>query len=94
MGAAVTIPGFYILNRRWPYFRSLPLQLKALGAVIVLFPMISIRAEHRMHDFERLHWCVALCRYRSAIYLNMVDLFPAGFLNYIYAGLPPQGWYR
>ncbi|KAL4081458.1 hypothetical protein V8B97DRAFT_30053 [Scleroderma yunnanense] len=56
MGAAITIPSIYILNRRWPYFRSLPLQLKTLGAVIVVLPMMSIRAEHRMLDFERSHW--------------------------------------
>jgi len=66
MGATITIPSIYILNRRWPYFRSLPVQLKVLGAIVVVFPMMSIRAEHRMVDFERSHWCV-LCRNRSRI---------------------------
>lgn len=56
MGSAVTLPSFYILHRRWPYFRSLPLQLKALAAVIIIFPTAAIRAEHRMIDFERSHW--------------------------------------
>lgn len=56
MGTAVTIPSFYILHRQWPYFRSLPLQVKALAAIIVILPTTAIRAEHRMIDYERSHW--------------------------------------
>lgn len=56
MGAAVTLPSFYILNRQWPYFRSLPLQLKTLAAIIIILPTTAIRAEHRMIDYERSHW--------------------------------------
>ena len=37
-----------------PYFRSLPLQLKALGAITVVFPMMNILAQHRMLNFKAL----------------------------------------
>ncbi|KAI6100211.1 hypothetical protein F5141DRAFT_1218783 [Pisolithus sp. B1] len=56
MGTAVTLPGLYILHRQWPYFRSLPLQVKALAAIIIILPTTAIRAEHRMIDYERSHW--------------------------------------
>lgn len=58
MGTAVTLPGLYILHRQWPYFRSLPLQVKALAAIIIILPTTAIRAEHRMIDYERSHWYV------------------------------------
>jgi hypothetical protein len=32
--------------------------LKTLGAVIIIAPLISIRAEHRGLDFHRQHWYV------------------------------------
>lgn len=41
--------------------------------------MMSIRAEHRMLDFERSHWYVVLSRYRSRIFNPISGLF-------IYAG--------
>lgn len=56
MGTAVTIPSLYILHRQWPYFRSLPLQVKALAAIIVILPTTAIRAEQHMIDYERSHW--------------------------------------
>jgi len=58
MDATITIPSIHILNGRWPYFRSLPLQLKALGAIIVVFPTMSIFTEYCMLDFEhsQLRW--------------------------------------
>ncbi|KAG6332923.1 hypothetical protein ID866_6165 [Astraeus odoratus] len=55
-GSGITFPAMYIMNRRWPYFRSLPPQLKALGAVVIILPMMTIRAEHKMIEFERSHW--------------------------------------
>lgn len=58
MGTAVTLPSLYILHRQWPYFRSLPLQVKALAAIIIILPTTAIRAEHRMIDYERSHWYV------------------------------------
>ncbi|KAI6166217.1 hypothetical protein EDD17DRAFT_43717 [Pisolithus thermaeus] len=56
MGTAATLPSLYILHRQWPYFRSLPLQVKALAAIIIILPTTAIRAEHRMIDYERSHW--------------------------------------
>jgi hypothetical protein len=32
--------------------------VKTLGAIIVIVPLISIRAEHRGLDFHRRHWYV------------------------------------
>jgi len=51
--AAVATPLFFYLHRKWPYYRSLPLPLKVAGAVIMIAPAISIRAEHRGLEFER-----------------------------------------
>ncbi|KAG1868210.1 hypothetical protein C8R48DRAFT_132868 [Suillus tomentosus] len=55
-GSAIVAPTWYLLNRRWPAFRALPTTMKTLGAVIIIVPLISIRAEHRGLDFHRQHW--------------------------------------
>ncbi|KAG2748425.1 hypothetical protein P692DRAFT_20833685 [Suillus brevipes Sb2] len=55
-GSAIIAPTWYLLNRRWPAFRALPNTVKTLGAIIVIVPLISIRAEHRGLDFHRRHW--------------------------------------
>lgn len=57
-GSAIVVPTWYLLNRRWPAFRALPTTMKTLGAVIIIVPLISIRAEHRGLDFHRQHWYV------------------------------------
>ncbi|OJA16436.1 hypothetical protein AZE42_03806 [Rhizopogon vesiculosus] len=54
--AAVAIPASLILNRRWAYYRSLPLSLKVLGTVLVVAPCLSIQAERRGLEFDRAHW--------------------------------------
>ncbi|KAI6121131.1 hypothetical protein F5141DRAFT_1193990 [Pisolithus sp. B1] len=47
----------FILNRRWSYYRSLPLSLKALGVVIIVAPCVSIQAERRGLEFDReVNW--------------------------------------
>ncbi|KAH7909457.1 hypothetical protein BJ138DRAFT_1127676 [Hygrophoropsis aurantiaca] len=56
VGSAISLPTFYYLNRRWASYRALPLPLKALGAVIVIGPLISIRAEQRGLEYDRAHW--------------------------------------
>ncbi|EGO02377.1 hypothetical protein SERLA73DRAFT_178283 [Serpula lacrymans var. lacrymans S7.3] len=56
MGSAIALPGFYYLNRRWAYYRALPPSLKALGVVIIVAPLVSIRAEHRGLEYDREHW--------------------------------------
>lgn len=54
--AAIALPGFSILNRRWPYYRSLPPSLKALGVILVVVPGIAIQAERRGLEFDRAQW--------------------------------------
>ncbi|KAF7981730.1 hypothetical protein HWV62_32333 [Athelia sp. TMB] len=55
-GLAVSIPGSLILNRRWGYYRSLPLSLKMLGAIFVTVPALAIQAERRGLEFDRSQW--------------------------------------
>ncbi|KIJ69844.1 hypothetical protein HYDPIDRAFT_120963 [Hydnomerulius pinastri MD-312] len=56
IGTGITLPTFYLLNKRWSYYRALPLPLKVLGGVIVVAPLVSIRAEKKGLEFERRHW--------------------------------------
>ncbi|KAG2156361.1 hypothetical protein DEU56DRAFT_766727 [Suillus clintonianus] len=58
-GSAIVAPTWYLLNRRWPAFRALPYTVKTLGAIIIIAPLVSIRAEHRGLEFHR--------RYRTGI---------------------------
>ncbi|KAF9238803.1 mitochondrion protein [Melanogaster broomeanus] len=53
---AIVIPTFYLLNKRWSYFRSLPPPLKLLGGVIIVTPLISFGAEERGLEYDRQHW--------------------------------------
>jgi len=55
-GAALALPGFALLNRRWPYYQSLPPSLKALGVIFVVVPGIAIQAERRGLEFDRAQW--------------------------------------
>lgn len=56
LSAAIAIPGSLILNRRWAYYKALPLSLKVLGTVLVVAPCLSIQAERRGLEFDRAHW--------------------------------------
>lgn len=51
--AAFAIPASFILNRRWAYYRSLPLPLKVMGVVMVVAPCVTIQAERRGLEFDR-----------------------------------------
>jgi len=55
-GLAISLPGSYFLHRRWAYYRSLPISLKALGVVIAVAPMYAIQAERRGIEFDRSQW--------------------------------------
>ena len=57
-GLAVSVPGSLILNRRWGYYRSLPLSLKVLGAIFVTVPALAIQAERRGLEFDKSQWYV------------------------------------
>lgn len=58
MGSAIALPGFYYLNRRWAYYRSLPPSLKLFGIILVVVPGIVIQAERRGLEYDRSQWCV------------------------------------
>lgn len=57
-GLAFSLPASLLLNRRWGYYRSLPLSLKMLGVVFATVPALAIQAERRGLEFERSHWYV------------------------------------
>jgi len=46
----------YFLNGRWPYYRQLPLQLKAFSIVLITVPAAVIQAEHQSDIFQRAQW--------------------------------------
>ncbi|KII95288.1 hypothetical protein PLICRDRAFT_34127 [Plicaturopsis crispa FD-325 SS-3] len=54
--AAVALPTFYLMNKRWPYYRSLPPSLKLLGLIIVVAPCLSIQAERRGLEYDKSTW--------------------------------------
>ncbi|CAL1700997.1 unnamed protein product [Somion occarium] len=55
-GLAISLPGSYYLHRRWAYYRALPIQLKALGVVMVVAPLYAIQAERRGVEFDKSTW--------------------------------------
>ncbi|KAI0092726.1 hypothetical protein BDY19DRAFT_502019 [Irpex rosettiformis] len=55
-GFAISIPGGFYLNRKWPAFRALPVQLKSLAAIIVILPLYAIQAERRGVEFDESTW--------------------------------------
>ncbi|EJU06369.1 hypothetical protein DACRYDRAFT_19551 [Dacryopinax primogenitus] len=56
VGLAGSLGMAYFLNGRWPYFRQLPIQLKALSIVLVTIPATVIQAEHESDLFQREQW--------------------------------------
>ncbi|EIW75663.1 hypothetical protein CONPUDRAFT_65908 [Coniophora puteana RWD-64-598 SS2] len=58
VSAAVAVPSFMLLNRRWAYYRSLPLSLKALGGILIVAPCLAIQAERRGLEFDRERYWV------------------------------------
>lgn len=55
-GLGVSLPGSYLLHKRWPYYRSLPPSLKALGIVGIAVPWCVIEAERQGLAFEQKRW--------------------------------------
>ncbi|KAH7890440.1 hypothetical protein F5I97DRAFT_1799759 [Phlebopus sp. FC_14] len=53
---AFAAPASFLLHRRWAYYRALPLPLKFMGTVMVIAPCVSIQAERRGLEYDRLHW--------------------------------------
>ncbi|KAL7282302.1 hypothetical protein PYCCODRAFT_1438735 [Trametes coccinea BRFM310] len=55
-GLAISLPATWYLNRRWASFRRLPIQLKALGVIMVVGPAYAIQAERRGVEFDKSTW--------------------------------------
>ncbi|RPD67320.1 hypothetical protein L226DRAFT_529671 [Lentinus tigrinus ALCF2SS1-7] len=55
-GLAVSLPATWFLHRRWPAFRALPIQLKALGVVLLVGPAFAIQAERRGVEYDESTW--------------------------------------
>ncbi|GJJ07221.1 hypothetical protein Clacol_001421 [Clathrus columnatus] len=55
-GLGVALPASYIAHKRWPYYRTLPPSIKALGVVSIVVPSFVICAEQASHAFERSQW--------------------------------------
>jgi len=55
-GLGVSLPGAFILNKRWHYYRSLPPNLKALSIIMVAVPWSVIEAERQGRVFEHEQW--------------------------------------
>jgi len=51
-GLAVALPVSYLAHRRFPYYRSLPPSLKALGVIMVAVPWCVIEAERNGIAYE------------------------------------------
>ncbi|PCH33950.1 hypothetical protein WOLCODRAFT_160477 [Wolfiporia cocos MD-104 SS10] len=55
-GLAISLPGTWYMNHRWLAFRSLPIQLKALGTVLLVAPLYAIQAERRGVEYDESTW--------------------------------------
>lgn len=44
------------MQRRWAYYRKLPIQLKALGVVLIVAPLYAVQAERRGLEYDRSTW--------------------------------------
>ncbi|WVR03131.1 hypothetical protein IAU60_000121 [Kwoniella sp. DSM 27419] len=53
LGTGLAVPSYLILKRRSQAYRNLPTPLKALGAVMIMVPCISISAEKAGEAFTR-----------------------------------------
>ncbi|KAF9266269.1 hypothetical protein L218DRAFT_1075240 [Marasmius fiardii PR-910] len=54
-GLAAYGAGLY-MGKRWPAFRQLPRSLKALGAIVLIAPCLTIQAERRGLEFDQAQW--------------------------------------
>jgi len=56
ISSAISIPAFYFLYRRSPWYRSLPFPLRVASVVIVVGPILTIQAERRSLEYDRTQW--------------------------------------
>lgn len=58
-GLALALPASFYLQRRSQWYRGLPIQLKALGVILVVGPAYAIQTERRAVQFdEERYWYV------------------------------------
>ncbi|EKM59189.1 uncharacterized protein PHACADRAFT_249462 [Phanerochaete carnosa HHB-10118-sp] len=55
-GVAIAGPLGYYANKKWPAFRRMPPQLKALAAILIIIPAYSVQAERRGVEFDESTW--------------------------------------
>jgi hypothetical protein len=56
---ALSLPASFAAQRYWPAYRALPIQLKALGVILVVGPAWAIQTERRGVEFDEQHnWWV------------------------------------
>ncbi|KLO07503.1 hypothetical protein SCHPADRAFT_860149 [Schizopora paradoxa] len=55
-GLAFAVPASLIAQRRWPYYRSLPPNLKTFAGIAVVVPAFIICAERAHLKFEKTQW--------------------------------------
>ncbi|KAF9782738.1 mitochondrion protein [Thelephora terrestris] len=55
-GLAISLPGSWLLHKRVPFYRGLPIQLKALGIILVVGPCYAIQAERRGVEYDMSTW--------------------------------------
>ena len=59
VGLATSIPGVMAASRWSPAFGRLPLQAKAFAVILITGPIMAIRIENRMTQFDEEHnWYV------------------------------------
>ncbi|KAI5124853.1 hypothetical protein M0805_007286 [Coniferiporia weirii] len=52
---AVALPASFYFQRRWAYYRSLPITIKALGVVLLVGPAVAAQAERRGVQYDMEH---------------------------------------
>ncbi|THH12377.1 hypothetical protein EW145_g34 [Phellinidium pouzarii] len=52
---ALALPGSFYLHRRWAYYRSLPITIKALGVVLLVGPAVALQAERKGVQYDKEH---------------------------------------
>ena len=50
------MPASFWAQRKWAYYRSLPLSLKALGICLVTAPLYAVQAERRGVEYDKSTW--------------------------------------
>ena len=54
-GSAVAGLGHYLLTKKHPYYRSLPITIKTLGLVLCVAPAVAFQAERRGLLYDKEH---------------------------------------